>query len=435
MGQVVATGNFKMVPTKDKEYENNNKGVQKQVKAAKIEAQRKTRNSKDKDYYVRVDGKNKTVTVEESKRPKGYGSYLYKSLVLDPIESFHNFHEAKKAAFHGNIGGAFKNTLKGIGNLTSPFTLGVGSWAGDNYARFKPEEVQYGTREEVLKRKQTENLLVSTPIDMTIGFATSKISVKKITSSKIKNPVTRTTTTESRATRKGATVLEEGSESIGNINNRTHSSLNNSHRSTGEKSYTLNSEKSNWKFKPEIPRTAVKNSEGNYTLGRSNEWSLPKTKTPYVELGNKGQGLVSVPSYNAVTNDYSRNYDIFYRSISEKHYNRLMETGNIPPKKETSITQNFSYSSGYQEKYGGMTVEIKTKPGTLRVLEEIGVKNNSASIIDDLYPNMKQTFSGWEKMGRVQFKQEKGQITINLGKGNGLDIFNQSIKEINLKKE
>ena len=132
IGQVVATGNFKMVPTKDKEYENNNKGVQKQVKAAKVEAQRKTRNSKDKDYYVRVDGKNKTVTVEESKRPKGYGSYLYKSLVLDPIESFHNFHEAEKSAFHGNIGGAFKNTLKGIGNLTSPLTLGVGSWAGDN---------------------------------------------------------------------------------------------------------------------------------------------------------------------------------------------------------------------------------------------------------------------------------------------------------------
>ena len=238
IGQVVATGNFKMVPTKDKEYENNNKGVQKQVKAAKAEAKKRTEESKYNDYYVRVDGKNKTVTVEESKRPKGYGSYLYKSLVLDPIESFHNFHEAEKAAFHGNIGGAFKNTLKGIGNLTSPLTLGVGSWAGDNYARFKPEEVQYGTREEVLKRKQTENLLVSTPIDMTIGFATSKISVKKITSSKIKNPVTRTTTTESRATRKGATVLEEGSESIGNINNRTHSSLNNSHRSTGEKSYT-----------------------------------------------------------------------------------------------------------------------------------------------------------------------------------------------------
>ena len=182
IGQVVATGNFKMVPTKDKEYENNNKGVQKQVKVAKVEAKRKTRNSKDKDYYVRVDGKNKTVTVEESKRPKGYGSYLYKSLVLDPIESFHNFHEAKKAAFHGNIGGAFKNTLKGIGNLTSPLTLGVGSWAGDNYARFKPEEVQYGTKKEVEKRKATENAIVKTTTDIMVTFNLPKnIGSGKIT--------------------------------------------------------------------------------------------------------------------------------------------------------------------------------------------------------------------------------------------------------------
>ena len=114
---------------------------------------------------------------------------------------------------------------------------------------------------------------------------------------KPKNPVTRTTTTESRATRKGATVLEEGSESIGNINNRTHSSLNNLHRSTGEKSYTLNSEKSNWKLKPEIPRTAVKNSEGNYTLGRGNEWNFnTKYKTPYIGTGNKRKELISSSS-------------------------------------------------------------------------------------------------------------------------------------------
>ena len=81
-----------------------------------------------------------------------------------------------------------------------------------------------------------------------------------------------------------------------------------------------------------------------------------------------------------------------------------------------------------------MTVEIKTKPGTLRVLEQIGVKNNSASIIDDLYSNMEKTFTGWEKFGRVQFKEEKSQITINLGKGSGLEIFNQRIKQINVKQ-
>ncbi len=37
------------------------------------------------------------------------------------------------------------------------------------------------------------------------------------------------------------------------------------------KIYTLESQDANWNFKSEIPKTAVKNSEGNYTLGRNNE--------------------------------------------------------------------------------------------------------------------------------------------------------------------
>lgn len=88
-----------------------------------------------------------------------------------------------------------------------------------------------------------------------------------------------------------------------------------------------------------------------------------------------------------------------------------------------------------------MTVEIKTKPGTLRVLEEIGVKNNSASIIDDLYSNMKHTFSGWGYKF-VRFKEEGGkfnnpQINIQLGKegGKGLEIFNQNLKKYEIIKE
>ena len=280
------------------------------------------------------------------------------------------------------------------------YTLGLGSFLGDFADRYTPGEVQYGTSEEVNRRQKTENLAVKLPTDILVNRVFNGLVSKQFKMNKAGNS-------------NKSTVIEPS-----------------------EKDYTLNSSKSNWNFKSEIPKTVVKNSEGNYTLGRNNEWNfVTKYNIPYTETGNKGQGLVSVPTYNAVTNDYSRNYDVFYRTISETHYNRLMETGDIPPKKETSITQNFSYSSGYQEKHGGMTVEIKTKPGTLRVLEQIGVKNNSASIIDDLYPNMKQTFPGWEKMGRVQFKEEKSQITINLGKGSGLDIFNQSIKEINLKKE
>ena len=121
--------------------------------------------------------------------------------------------------------------------------------------------------------------------------------------------------------------------------NKAGNSGENTASKSSEKTYTLNSSKPNWNFKSEIPKTAVKNSEGTYTLGRNNEWNFDtKYNIPYTETGNKGQGLVSVPTYNAVTNDYSRNYGVFYRTISETHYNRLMETGDIPPKKETSIT-------------------------------------------------------------------------------------------------
>lgn len=161
------------------------------------------------------------------------------------------------------------------------------------------------------------------------------------------------------------------------------------------------------------------------------EWSLPKTKTPYVELGNKGQGLVSVPSYNAVTNDYSRNYDIFYRSISEKHYKRLLKNGNLPPSGETSIAENARYS----ERYAGINLEFKLKPGTDKQFEKIGVRNNEGEKLIKKYPNMKESFPGWKKYGYIQFKQEGNQITRNLGDGKGLDIFNQNIKEINFRKE
>ena len=88
--------------------------------------------------------------------------------------------EAKKELFNGNIGGATQNVLAGIGNALSPLTFGIGPWAADNYTRFKPEVVQYGTKEDVLKRKQTESTLVSLPIDMAVGSAVSKVPIKKI---------------------------------------------------------------------------------------------------------------------------------------------------------------------------------------------------------------------------------------------------------------
>ena len=220
--------------------------------------------------------------------------------------------------------------------------------------------------------------------------------------------------------------------SIFNSPSSTGNSGGNTASKSSEKTYTLNSSKSNWNFDSEIPKTVVKNSEGNYELGRGNEWNFDtKYNIPYTETGNKGQGLVSVPSYDAVTNDYSRNYDVFYRTISEKHYKRLLKSGNLPPSGETSIAENAEYS----EEYTGINLEFKLKPGTDKQFEKIGVRNNNGDILTDRYPNMKESFPGWKRYGYIQFKEEGNQITRNLGDGKGLEIFNKNIKEINFRKE
>ena len=44
------------------------------------------------------------------------------------------------------------------------YTLGLGSFLGDFADRYTPEEVQYGTSEEVNRRQKTENLAVRLPI-------------------------------------------------------------------------------------------------------------------------------------------------------------------------------------------------------------------------------------------------------------------------------
>ena len=214
IGQAVASGYYKLVPTEDKKYENDNPHVQEQVKAAKAEAKRRTAESKDKDYYVRVDGKNKTVTLESSPKTKNLLYHVFNDVIKGPIRGAGNLIEAEKLTWTGHPIKGVQKRLEGIGNIFGASTLGLGSFLGDFADRYTPGEVQYGTKQEVNQRQKTENLLVSMPIDMIVSAATSKIPVKKIIPTKSKNPVTQMTAAESRAARQGATVLEEGADGV-----------------------------------------------------------------------------------------------------------------------------------------------------------------------------------------------------------------------------
>lgn len=69
---------------------------------------------------------------------------------------------------------------------------------------------------------------------------------------------------------------------------------------------------------------------------------------------------------------------------------------------------------------------------------EIGVRDESSTLAKE-FSNMNKSTSGWGK-NHARFKEEKGQLNIGLGKGEGLDTFNENIVEsevinMNNKKE
>jgi len=89
--------------------------------------------------------------------------------------------------------------------------------------------------------------------------------------------------------------------------------------------------------------------------------------------------------------------ETYYRTMSEKHYNRLVKSGRIPA-----------------------TGEIFISP------TKIGVRGQGEDL-RELYPNMPEAKKGWNT-NNVLFKLEDPNINIGLGKGKGLEIFNDNIE-------
>jgi hypothetical protein len=125
--------------------------------------------------------------------------------------------------------------------------------------------------------------------------------------------------------------------------------------------------------------------------------------------------------------------EIFYRTMSQEHYEKLQKTGNIQKTAETSIAPLEEYSSKYQ----GVLVRIVAEPGTADKLREIAVSANDAT--SQRFNDLEDTFKGWGKQ-QAQFKVESigkpeenpinmgnGVVNINLGKGAALEILNDGM--------
>ena len=136
------------------------------------------------------------------------------------------------------------------------------------------------------------------------------------------------------------------------------------------------------------------------------------------------------------------NYETYYRTISQEHYDILKSTGRMPAghRGETFISPSLSYVQKYN--YGGVTLEFKLNPGTTNELMNIEVKNRGGGIMIDSnynYSKLPNAPKGWGN-NHAMFKLEKivqnepriedpYNVNIGLGRENGkaLEIFNNNI--------
>lgn len=120
--------------------------------------------------------------------------------------------------------------------------------------------------------------------------------------------------------------------------------------------------------------------------------------------------------------------EIFFRAMSQEHYDDLISTGKLPATGETFISPTKDFSLNYD----GVLVKFDLWPGAVDALSGIGVRDQS-KVVRNIYPDMPLSTSGWT-MTNAYFKGEGGQVNIGLGKGAALDMFNYYIKSFSEAK-
>lgn len=139
----------------------------------------------------------------------------------------------------------------------------------------------------------------------------------------------------------------------------------------------------------------------------------------------EGEHAYQISNLGLLVHNTYNEFEVLYRTMDPAHLNELIRTRKLIATGETSTTTVLDYALQYT-KYGGLTVEFHLKPGTLKALEKIGVRQNDGKKLLELYGHLPKTQTGWA-LTNAQFKLEKDQISIQLGHGKALDIFNEGI--------
>ncbi|MGN2482803.1 RHS repeat domain-containing protein [Acinetobacter calcoaceticus] len=116
---------------------------------------------------------------------------------------------------------------------------------------------------------------------------------------------------------------------------------------------------------------------------------------------------------------------LVYRTMSENEFLFLKQNGRLPA---NSSEKMISPTLAYAENYKGITVEFLLNAKFYDSYLNIAAKDMSKKVSSiPQYANLPNARSGWWMDNALKIKSEKGIISIGLGRGAGLEMFNNNV--------
>ena len=161
--------------------------------------------------------------------------------------------------------------------------------------------------------------------------------------------------------------------------------------------------------------------------------AVPKVVSKLVEKLNLGKFVKKIGDYQV----YEKG-EVFYRAMTKTDLETLKSTGKLTASSETFTSPTLSYIKNTG--YNGTIVKFQMKTGTIEKLKKIGTvkKSDSGRELMKDFGDLSINKKDWIQESTL-FKIEgtrlgTPQVNIGLGKGKGVEIFNENIINFQIVK-
>jgi RHS repeat-associated protein len=152
------------------------------------------------------------------------------------------------------------------------------------------------------------------------------------------------------------------------------------------------------------------------------------------ELGFEGAAIVRGRrmTTQGLPEPWNNTPDVLYRRMSEADIYHLSITNRLRASSETCLATEMEYSA---TNYANYLVRFNLRQGTIGELGGIGGRHNSVPNSGNAWSSLPplEYYRNWT-LEKAMFKMEDNQLTIGLGKGKALELFNKRILSYDIIK-